>query len=123
MADAVQPAVAVNLGDGKERHLKFTLRAVKQLKEYEKTVGKSLDELTKENDPGVVVYLLQLGLRHEEPDVTEDQLYDTIDMRNMPEIGERIQEAFGVASPPPAKDEVLQGEVVPLPGTSQKTTG
>lgn len=108
--------VPVDLGDGVQRNLKFTLRAAKDL---EARTGKKLSDLQGDLDIDILALLLHLGLRWESPNLTEDQILDAVNMQQLGAIGTALQQAFGVASPAPNPAPAL----APATPTVLTTTG
>lgn len=88
----MKKVVVVNLD--KERHLKFNLNALILAEEI---TGKKLAELgeKKENfDLAFLRAMLYAGLKHEDKELTLEEVGDLIDMDNMEEVTEKLGEAM-----------------------------
>lgn len=91
--DVKSAAVKITLTDGVERTIKFTLNAMAEL---EDRYG-SVEEAFKQLDNGsikAVRCILWAGLIHEDPDLTEQQVGNLIDLQYLQELMSSIGEAF-----------------------------
>lgn len=92
--DKVRPSTAkVILSDGKERKLKFTLNALALLEDGYGTVEKAFDELEK-NSMKAIRLILWAGLTWEDPNITEMEVGNLIDITTMGDVVESLGEAF-----------------------------
>lgn len=84
--------VAINLD--RERHLKFNLNA---LILAEKTTGKKLADLGQNQEGFDLEFLramLFAGLKHEDKELTLDEVGDLIDMENLEYVATKLGEAM-----------------------------
>lgn len=89
--------VTINKG-GKERHLRFDLNAFAYLEEK---YG-SIDAVMEKIDKGSILALRDLlwaGLRHEDDQLTLEEVGAMFDLRNLEEVSKQIYEAMGAAMP------------------------
>lgn len=89
--------VTINKG-GKERHLRFDLNAFAYLEEK---YG-SIDAVMEKIDKGSILALRDLlwaGLRHEDDQLTLEDVGAMFDLRNLEEVSKQIYEAMGAAMP------------------------
>jgi hypothetical protein len=73
----------------KERRLRYTLKTMREIET--KRENKEIT-LTGVKD---MAHLLWLGLRHEDPDLTEDAVAEMVDGENLPEVQVALERAFG----------------------------
>lgn len=90
MANKERGEVKIKLD--KERTIKFTLNA---LIDAEDALGKPLTELGENVSIRAVRTLLTAGLKHEEPELTEEYVGSLITMDNMTEVQEALGKAMG----------------------------
>jgi hypothetical protein len=93
MANKQRGNVSVELD--KTRNLRYTMNA---LAEIEDSLGVPLAEMgniqmTMKN----VRVILWAGLIHEEPELTQEQVGEMVDLGNMQEVQEKVAEAFAMA--------------------------
>jgi hypothetical protein len=115
MSNATKAATGVDfMFGGQPRKLVFNMRSALLM---EKTLGKSMlnGEMLSEptlNDLMVMVWaMLQNGDKAQFP--TFEDVIDTLDFENLPELTSVIQEVFTVATP--AADDEKKVETVPTP--------
>ena len=90
MANKERGEVKIKLD--KERTIKFTLNT---LIDAEDALGKPLTELGEKVSIRAVRTLLTAGLKHEEPELTEEYVGSLITMDNMAEVQEALGKAMG----------------------------
>lgn len=96
----VKMGVPVTLADGKERHLFFTARDAK-------AVRKIWDSQTEESDGlDMLAAVLHIGLKREDPELTEDTILDLIPMKNVRSLNDTVLEAMGVEKPKGVPEDV-----------------
>jgi type II secretory pathway component PulK len=78
----------------KERTLKFNLNT---LVEVEEKLGFSLAELGDKVSIKVLRTLLHAGLKHEDPELTEEMVGEMITMENIAEVQKALTQALGGA--------------------------
>jgi hypothetical protein len=102
----VTMGVPVTLGDGKERHLYFSSRDVREVWALDK----------KENMDGLDQFaqILFIGLRRGDPSLTVDEIIDLVPMNQVSAIREKISEAMG-SKPTGVAEDVT----VPLANSDQ----
>ena len=91
--DVKSKDIKITLNDGVERTIKFTLNA---LAEREDRYG-SVDEAFKQLDNNsikAVRCILWAGLIHEDPELTEQQVGNLIDIQYMQELMASLNDAF-----------------------------
>mgnify|MGYP005750951813 CR=1 FL=1 len=94
MANKHRGIVEVELD--KKRHLRYTMNA---LAEIEDALGVELSEMdkVKMNIKNVRI-ILWAGLIHEDPDLTQEEVGDMVDLANIKEVQEKVSEAFNTAT-------------------------
>ncbi|RMD51891.1 hypothetical protein D6827_01185 [Candidatus Parcubacteria bacterium] len=94
-ADKTNPSVKLKLGD-KEYELRFTLGALRKL---EKETGKNAFDGSALANPSAsdITALIWAGLRNCELSI--DEVGDLIDIKDLPVLTEKLQQAFAVAMP------------------------
>lgn len=93
----------ITLTDGVERELRFTLNAMAELEDRYGSVEKAFEAL-EENSIKALRLILWAGLMSDDPDLTEKQVGDLIDLGSMSELMESLGEAFNTNMPDtPAK--------------------
>lgn len=96
MADIVKVRkvpVKVDIGDGQERHLRYTLNAFALLEEKYGTMEKAMEAL----ESGSIIairYILWAGLVHEDSELTELYVGDQIDLADLERLAEKMNEAM-----------------------------
>lgn len=94
----MKKGLPITLADGKERHLRFTVRDAKEV--Y------ALQEQQERRTPiEETLQILLIGLRHDDPSLTEDALLDLVDMADLPMLSRSVREAMG-GTPEGVKDDV-----------------
>jgi hypothetical protein len=95
--------VAVELGDGKTRLLRFSMGALRraqtrlrELRGDKISIFQLLSPKNKEQlSPDEIVVLFHQALRHEDKDLTEEQVEEMIDARQLDYLAEKLAEAMG----------------------------
>lgn len=100
--------VKITLSDGKERYLKFTLNALAELEDRYGTVEDAFKAL-ETNSIKAVRTILWAGLLHEDPNITEHEVGNLIDIAYMQELMESIGGSLGQDLPAaqPAQAKVV----------------
>ena len=100
--DVKSKAVKITLNDGVERTIKFTLNALAELEDRYGSVDEAFKQLDN-NSIKAVRCILWAGLIHEDPDLTEQQVGNLIDIQYMQELMASLGEAFDADMPEPEK--------------------
>lgn len=100
--DVKSKAVKITLTDGVERTIKFTLNAMAELEDRYGSVDEAFKQLDN-NSIKAVRCILWAGLIHEDPDLTEQQVGNLIDIQYMQELMTSLGEAFDADMPEPEK--------------------
>ena len=100
--DVKSKAVKITLTDGVERTIKFTLNAMAELEDRYGSVEEAFKQLDN-NSIKAVRCILWAGLIHEDPDLTEQQVGNLIDIQYMQELMASLGEAFDADMPEPEK--------------------
>lgn len=100
--DVKSKAVKITLTDGVERTIKFTLNAMAELEDRYGSVDEAFKQLDN-NSIKAVRCILWAGLIHEDPDLTEQQVGNLIDIQYMQELMASLGEAFDADIPEPEK--------------------
>ena len=100
--DIKSKAVKITLTDGVERTIKFTLNAMAELEDRYGSVEEAFKQLDN-NSIKAVRCILWAGLIHEDPDLTEQQVGNLIDIQYMQELMASLGEAFDADMPEPEK--------------------
>lgn len=100
--DVKSKAVKITLTDGIERTIKFTLNAMAELEDRYGSVDEAFKQLDN-NSIKAVRCILWAGLIHEDPDLTEQQVGNLIDIQYMQELMASLGEAFDADMPEPEK--------------------
>ena len=100
--DVKSKAVKITLTDGVERTIKFTLNAMAELEDRYGSVEEAFKQLDN-NSIKAVRCILWAGLIHEDPDLTEQQVGNLIDIQYMQELMTSLGEAFDADMPEPEK--------------------
>jgi hypothetical protein len=85
--------VKIDIGDGQERHLRYTLNSFALLEEKYGTMDKAMEAL----ESGSIIairYILWAGLIHEDENLTEHYVGSQIDLANLEAIAEKMNEAM-----------------------------
>lgn len=96
--DVKSKAVKITLTDGVERTIKFTLNAMAELEDRYGSVDEAFKQLDN-NSIKAVRCILWAGLIHEDPDLTEQQVGNLIDIQYMQELMSSLGEAFDADMP------------------------
>ena len=91
--DVKSKAVKITLTDGVERTIKFTLNAMAELEDRYGSVEEAFKQLDN-NSIKAVRCILWAGLIHEDPDLTEQQVGNLIDIQYMQELMASLNDAF-----------------------------
>ena len=94
VASVKSKTIKVTLNDGVERTLKFTLNALAELEDKYGSVQAAFDKLEKENSMKALRTILWAGFLHENPDLTEQQVGNLIDLDYMETLQQSLGEAF-----------------------------
>ena len=113
----------------KKRHLQFTMgalrRAQTRLQEIHGDKVSIFKLLSPENKdqlgPDEIVVLFHQGLRKEDPNLTEEQVEDMIDVRQLDDLAEQLAVALGGKND--AKGKEGGGNADPLSPSPGKTSG
>lgn len=100
--DVKSKAVKITLTDGVERTIKFTLNAMAELEDRYGSVEEAFKQLDN-NSIKAVRCILWAGLIHEDPDLTEQQVGNLIDIQYMQELMASLGDAFDADMPEPEK--------------------
>lgn len=100
--DVKSKAIKITLTDGVERTIKFTLNAMAELEDRYGSVEEAFKQLDN-NSIKAVRCILWAGLIHEDPDLTEQQVGNLIDIQYMQELMTSLGEAFDADMPEPEK--------------------
>ena len=88
-----RPAVTIDIGDGKERTLKYNLNAFAEMEEKYGSVDEALQAMEK-GSIKAVRFMLWIGLVHEDKALTEEHVGDLIDILDMEEIAEKMNKVI-----------------------------
>ena len=91
--DVKAAAVKITLTDGVERTIKFTLNAMAELEDRYGSVEAAFKQLDNGSIKAVRC-ILWAGLIHEDPDLTEQQVGNLIDLQYLQELMSSIGDAF-----------------------------
>lgn len=94
LAEVKKAPVKITLNDGKEREVRFTLNALAELEEIFGSVQVAFDKLEKENSMKALRAILWAGFIHAEPNLTEKQVGNLIDLAYMQELMSSLNQAF-----------------------------
>jgi len=100
--DVKSKAVKITLTDGVERTIKFTLNAMAELEDRYGSVEEAFRQLDN-NSIKAVRCILWAGLIHEDPDLTEQQVGNLIDIQYMQALMASLGDAFNADMPEPEK--------------------
>ena len=100
--DVKAEAVKITLTDGVERTIKFTLNAMAELEDRYGSVDEAFKQLDN-NSIKAVRCILWAGLIHEDPDLTEQQVGNLIDIQYMQDLMTSLGSAFDADMPAPEK--------------------
>ena len=113
----------------KKRHLQFTMGALRraqtrlqEIRGDKIPIFKLLSPENKDNlGPDEIVVLFHQGLRKEDPDLTEEQVEDMIDVRQLDALAQQLAAALGGEAT--AKGKEGGGDAVPLSPSPGETSG
>lgn len=91
--DVKSKPVKITLKDGVERTICFTLNAMAELEDKYGSVDEAFKQLDN-NSVKALRFILWAGLMHEDPDLTEQQVGNLIDIQYMQELMSSLGEAF-----------------------------
>lgn len=94
VADVKNKTVKITLNDGVEREIKFTLNALAELEDKFGSVQAAFDKLEKQNSMKALRTILWAGFLHSNPDLTEQQVGNLIDLAYMQELVTSLNVAF-----------------------------
>lgn len=100
--DVKSKDIKITLNDGVERTIKFTLNAMAELEDRYGSVDEAFKQLDN-NSIKAVRCILWAGLIHEDPELTEQQVGNLIDIQYMQELMASLGEAFDADMPEPEK--------------------
>lgn len=80
----------------KERNIRYTLNSFRIL---EKEFGIKVDQLGEGITMETIQALLYVGLRHEDKNLTFEEVGDMVDFGNMAEVNDKISKAFLIHQP------------------------
>jgi hypothetical protein len=96
MADIVKvrkAPVKVDIGDGQERHLRYTLNAFALIEEKYGTIDKAM-EILKSGSIAAVRFALWAGLVHEDENLSEHYVGSQIDLSDLEGLAEKMNKAM-----------------------------
>ena len=96
--DVKSKDIKITLNDGVERTIKFTLNALAELEDRYGSVDEAFKQLDN-NSIKAVRCILWAGLIHEDPDLTEQQVGNLIDIQYMQELMASLGDAFDADMP------------------------
>jgi hypothetical protein len=91
--DVKSKDIKITLNDGVERTIKFTLNALAELEDRYGSVDEAFKQLDN-NSIKAVRCILWAGLIHEDPELTEQQVGNLIDIQYMQELMASLNDAF-----------------------------
>lgn len=91
--DVKSKDIKITLNDGVERTIKFTLNALAELEDRYGSVDEAFKQLDN-NSIKAVRCILWAGLIHEDPELTEQQVGNLIDIQYMQELMASLNNAF-----------------------------
>lgn len=91
--DVKSKDIKITLNDGVERTIKFTLNALAELEDRYGSVDEAFKQLDN-NSIKAVRCILWVGLIHEDPELTEQQVGNLIDIQYMQELMASLNDAF-----------------------------
>lgn len=107
--DIKSKAVKITLADGVERNIKYTLNAMAELEDKYGSVDEAFAQLDK-NSIKAVRCVLWAGLIHEDPELTEQQVGNLIDIQCMQNLMKTLNTALDSDMPAPeSTDNKLDG--------------
>ena len=106
LKDVKTEPVKITLLDGVERTLRFTLNAMAELEDRYGSVDAAFAELDK-GSIKAVRFILWAGLMHEDPNLTEQQVGNLIDIQYMQELMNSVETALDTDLPEQAEPAKL----------------
>jgi hypothetical protein len=106
LKDVKSKPVKITLTDGVERTLRFTLNAMAELEDKYGSVDAAFAKLD-EGSIKAVRFILWAGLIHEDPDLTEQQVGNLIDIQYMQELMSSVGDALDSDMPVSAEPAKL----------------
>ena len=91
--DVKAKVVKITLSDGVERTIRFTLNALAELEDRYGSVDEAFAQLDK-NSIKAVRFILWAGLMSDDPDLTEQQVGNLIDVRYLQDLMEDLGSAL-----------------------------
>lgn len=108
--DAKAKVAYITLRDGVKREIRFTLNAMAEMEDKYGSVDAAFTAL-ENSSIKAVRFILWAGLLHdEEHPITEQQVGNLIDTRNMPDVIKSINDAMTNDMP-----DIEEGDIVALP--------
>lgn len=114
LKDVKTEPVKITLLDGVERTLRFTLNAMAELEDKYGSVDAAFAELDK-GSIKAVRFILWAGLMHEDPNLTEQQVGNLIDIQYMQELMNSVETALDTDLPEQTEPAKLTDGNVPDP--------
>lgn len=96
--------VVIDIGDGVERTLRYTLNSFALIEEKYGTIDKAMEAL-KSGSIAAVRFALWAGLIHEDENLTEHYVGNQIDLSNLEDLAEKMNKAM--MGDLPQDDEVV----------------
>jgi hypothetical protein len=109
-ADVKAKTVAITLQDGKERHLRFTLNALAELEERFGSTEAAFSKVENESSVVALRAILWAGLLWEEPDLTEFDVGNLIDINYMSEMLSTLTAALSADMPDTSAGKLPAGD-------------
>jgi uncharacterized protein YoaH (UPF0181 family) len=106
---------------GKQREVRFTWKAIKQLNREHGINVLRLDEDAVTN-PEVISLVIWAGLIHEDPELTVEQIDEWMDIGLLPAVGEAISAAVQESASRPTSPVKPANSTGPKPHTSEPLT-
>lgn len=117
--DVKPKPVKITLSDGVERTIKFTLNAMAELEDRYGSVEEAFKQLDN-NSIKAVRCILWAGLIHEDPDLTEQQVGNLIDIQYMQKLMASLGDAFDADMP--EADKLAENAALKLDGVQDPNT-
>lgn len=117
--DVKPKPVKITLSDGVERTIKFTLNAMAELEDRYGSVEEAFKQLDN-NSIKAVRCILWAGLIHEDPDLTEQQVGNLIDIQYMQKLMASLGDAFDADMPD--ADKLTEDTALKLDGVQDPNT-
>jgi len=104
--------VPITLQDGKERHLRFTLNALAELEEKYGSIEEAFERVEKNSSVIALRFILWAGLIWEDPDLTEREVGDLIDLAYMQEMIDKLGSALDNDMPTTEQTNTAVGKLI-----------